>query len=795
MKKKFLATFFGALGYAALSLGLLCGVNANIARAEEDYQSVGDRYIYSTSGKVESFLNKKAVTSSYKGVRTEITNLTSGEDFTAYYNGLVSPVATNKAVVYYDMENANPDAEAFIYTYTLAKDRSKQVSIVSVYRSGGYYFSVALTDEIEIRDGYAYLAGTDQKTVGLASASADAAYTSEGFWSQNGRDLQHLVATNGNVYISSTSVAANIKSEAFLTAAKENLAGTKYESLYTAEYVNDMITAFGSGAGNNTAILSITYKNVKRESVAFHLRGISGQWIGDAGGVAPWNGGNTYGFALQKTNVIYKNVPVKLEDLFTLHTIYVADGATAANPFGVGFYNTDAAGSGGTWFKIENGKGVISGGYAAEYKATETGKFYVSMGAYVGSNYSALGSWSPKTVFEFEVISGDPVISGKDGAVSYKGMTYDLSAFFDTWYLGKAENANFAYKIDGAICADGKLIADGADHTAELTISDEYGNVGTGVAEIKGAEINLEENVSIAPFKGKATVLPVPYVKGGAGNFVQYSLKITDESGKLITTDSVYTFTENGTYNVEYTFTADGADKMVKNMRLTVDILPLIPEIEIDGEYSGEYFTGHTLKILAATAQDEIGDTYAVIVTLKNGAEKISLKENQAVLEKSGTYTVTYVCEYAAGKSVSLSREFSVVKDNISPEIVVEGAYETSYEYGTVIRLCGFSVSDNSEEIAFSGVKVYLNGAELALDNGLLRLTKSGKYEIVYYASDLSGNSSEVKFAIELSGEEEEDKGCGSVLSAVAPLNVLIACVLLIVRRKKRINRNIGTGD
>ena len=152
MKKKFLAAFFGAIGYAALSFGLLCGVNVNTARAEDDYQSVGDRYIYSTSGKVESFLNKKALNSNYKGVRTEIANLTAGEDFTAYYNALVSPVAANKAVVYYDMENANPDADAFIYTYTLAKDRSKQVSIVSVQRSGSYYFSVALTDEIEIRN-------------------------------------------------------------------------------------------------------------------------------------------------------------------------------------------------------------------------------------------------------------------------------------------------------------------------------------------------------------------------------------------------------------------------------------------------------------------------------------------------------------------------------------------------------------------------------------------------------------------------------------------------------------------
>lgn len=186
-------------------------------------------------------------------MRTELTNLTPGEDVTAYYTGLVSPVAANKAVVYYDMSNSSPDAEAFIYTYTLAKDRSRQVSIISIERNGSYYFSVALTDEIEIRDGYAYLAGTDQQTVGLTGTSADAAYTTNGFWSKNGSDLQHVVTTTGDVYISSTSIAANIKSNAFLNSASEKLAGTKYEDLYTEESVNGMISAFGSGAGNNTA--------------------------------------------------------------------------------------------------------------------------------------------------------------------------------------------------------------------------------------------------------------------------------------------------------------------------------------------------------------------------------------------------------------------------------------------------------------------------------------------------------------------------------------------------------------
>ena len=791
MKKKLFTALFGVLGGVALSLGAIATGNATTAQAEDNYQSVGDRYFYATSGNVESFLDKKAANSSYKGLRTELTNLTPGEDVTAYYTGLVSPVAANKAVVYYDMSNSSPDAEAFIYTYTLAKDRSRQVSIISIERNGSYYFSVALTDEIEIRDGYAYLAGTDQQTVGLTGTSADAAYTTNGFWSKNGSDLQHVVTTTGDVYISSTSIAANIKSNAFLDSASEKLAGTKYEDLYTEESVNGMISAFGSGAGNNTAILSITYKGVKRSEVAFHLRGVSGQWIGDKGGVAPWNGGNTYGFALQKTNVIYKNVPVRLDELFSLHTLYISSGAEKTNPFGVGFYNTSASGEGGTWFKIENGKGIIGGGYTAQYTPTETGRFYVKLGAYVAPNYSALGSYSPSAVFEFEVVNGDPVIESKEDVLAYKGMTYDLSAFFNVWHLGKKENTIFEFKLDGVACADGKLIADGLNHSAQLTVTDEYGNKASGVAEIRGAEIVIDEEVKITPFKGKSVALPVPFVRGNAAGRVSYSLKLKDETGKVLSTEALYTFVKDGTYSVEYTFEADGATSMVKVVRLIVEIQPLIPEIVIGGEYGAEYFTGHVLKIFKATATDETGDGYEVKATLKNGSNNVSVENDEVKLETAGAYTLTYVCEYASGKTVSVVREFSVVKDDIAPEIVVEGTYAENYERGTVIRLCGFSASDNSEEVASSGVKVYLNGNEIAVEDNMLRLSNVGKYEIVYYATDLSGNASETKFSFEVSGEEEKsgcNKGCKSALSGAVPLSALIACALVAIMRKRKSN-------
>ena len=103
MKKKKLAAMIGIVGCMVLSVIAGCGLQTKTVNAAGADQSVGTRYFSSTNGIVESFLNKSATSQSlYKGIRTEVTELTVGEDVTVYYNGLVSPTASNAAVVYYD---------------------------------------------------------------------------------------------------------------------------------------------------------------------------------------------------------------------------------------------------------------------------------------------------------------------------------------------------------------------------------------------------------------------------------------------------------------------------------------------------------------------------------------------------------------------------------------------------------------------------------------------------------------------------------------------------------------------
>lgn len=781
MNKTIKSLYIGIIGCILFCCVLLGGINiaSHKANADSAQQSVGGRYFTSTSGTLESFLNKEAPSQPlYKGIRTEISDLTVGEDVTVYYNGLVSPNAANGAVVYYDEYNTKTmDAEAIIWTYTLAEDRSKQLSIINIQRGNQYYYSLALTDDIEIRNGYAYLQGTEQKTVGLTDGTVDGVYTDEGFSTNNGTSLEHKIGTDGAVSIDKTHNIGCILSEEFLQAASEQLSGTEYEQLYTMEYVQSLLSDFGTGAGDNTSILSITYRSVRQDQIAFHIRGISGKWIGDNGGVHPWNSGNTYGFATQKKTTVYLNAENNLADLFNLHTIYIASGEQEPNPYGVGFFGTDENGEGGTEFKIEDGESVAS------YKPTELGKFYVQLGVYVAPNYSALGFYSPTTVFEFDIVEGNPIISGVEGVTTIEGMEYDMSQFFDTWYLGSPEKAKFAYEVDGIPHSGNTLLADGNDHEIKLTITDEYGNSGYAIHYVYGTSIRMQTEVSHTVVDGYATVLPVPHIPNGAS----YTLCVKDSNGKVVTNNAIFVFEKAGKYTVEYTFMAKGATPIVKTIQLTITIQQVIPTLTVEGAYEKEYFVGESVALLPGTASDVLGTQYPVTIQAFLGSETIAIRDGSIELTKPGIYSVAYSVPYGVGKTIIIEKAFKAVKDEVAPEIFVKGSYAESYQTGTTISVFDIAVIDDSDLSVDSSVMVYCNGEELHLEDKVFVLSKEGKYEIVYTATDLNGNQAEKRFAFTVGANSNtgNQTGCQSTLGGAMGAIVLLLGAALVAYKKE----------
>ncbi len=771
MKKKCKIAFIGAICCVAALTGAM-RFRADIsAKAAEDYQSVGERYFYSDRGKLESFLNKAATSQPlYKDVRTEIEDLTVGEDVTVYYNGLISPTATNLGVVYYDEYNA----DAMILTYTLASDRNKQLSLINIKRGDAYYFSVALTDDIEIRDGYAYIQGTEQKTIGIESSDSDAVYSGEGFRHVDGTNVLMNVSPDGGVHVKASDIAANILSEAFLEQASAELEGTKYASLYTEEYVRALLSDFGSGVGNNTSIFSLTYKSVHNDHIAFHLRGISGQWIGDSGGTSPWNGGNTYGFATQKKTTVYLNAPNNLADLFDLHCIYIASGETQTKPYGVGFFGTDENGNGGTWFDIKDGQSSFT------YTPREKGKFYVKIGGYIASDYSALGSYSPTTVFEFDVIDGNPVVEGVKNATAIEGMSYDMSSFFEVWHLGATDKANFSYEVDGVPQYDSILLADGNTHEIKLTVTDEYGNSGSAVHTVLGTRIELASEISHAEVFGNETILPVPHTDG----VVSYTIEVKNSEGNVVTRDAVYMFEQEGVYTLKYTFFVNGATPITKTSIFKLTFRSSIPTITVNGTYEKEYYFGQTLKMLSATATDESGTIYDVTVNAYFGEEKVSAENGEIYLEREGVYTIAYECRYAAGLTMRLERAFRVKRDEIAPEIVVKGTYAEKYEKGSVVSVFEFVASDDSGLLSTAFVKAYVNGTELQItDEKVLELSQDGTYEIVYTAIDFSGNKKEERYTFSVA--TNKTSGCNATLGGVSFVTMALFCAILIICKRE----------
>ncbi len=779
-----LLKIFGITLFACLAFGCM-GIQEKTVKADSDVQSVGDRYFYTTSGQLESFLNKSAVNQAlYKGVRTEISGLTVGEDVTVYYNGLISPTAANKGVIYYDEYNVGTmDAEGIVWTYTLAKDRSKQLSIVTTQRNSNYYVSLALTDDIEFRDGYAYIAGTQQKTVSLSAIEGESGYTEEGYLSKNERGPLHSVGLDGAVYEKEGPSFANFLSEEFLDKASENLAGTKYEELYTTENARAILDGFGTGAGNNTSILSITYKSVRCSTVCFNLRGISGQWIGDNGGVHPWNGGNSYGFATQKKTTVYKNAENNLADLFNLHTVYVASGETETNPYGVGYYGTDANGNGGTWFNIEDGLTT------AAYKTTEYGKFYVKLGAYIAPNYAALGCYSPTTVFEFDVVDGNPEIKGIENATAIEGMTYPLTSFFDIWCLGEKEKATVAFEIDGVATNESKFTADGEDHEIKIDFTDEYGNASTCTHKIKGATLKLQTSISVNATYGLMTVFPVPQVLNG----VSYTVILKNSNDEVISEGAAsYIFEQEGVYTLEYQFITEGADPLSKTVDLFVTLKHEEPEIIVSGEYNAFYYEGFAIDIFSAIARDSLNKPYDVTMEVSCNEEAVTVSNYKLTANSAGEYKVKYSCVYGNGEETTKELSFTVIADEEAPEIVVKGSYASVYGLGKVVAVFDYLAVDNSNVVAETTRKVYLNDTELTVDNDMLSLSKEGTYKVLYTAKDLAGNLQEVSYTFIVEDENaagEGDKkgcnGCSGTLSISGVCILTIFAAVVVIFRKK----------
>ena len=766
-------------------------LSAPAVYAEGDYASVGDRYFHTdTAGAtVESFLNKAPLMNpSYRGVRTELT-AEAGADAEMTFNATVEPVGeANRVIVAFDRNEARTAvADAIVLTYTALEDPTKQISLVNADRYGGGWLTIALTDDLYYSDGFMYISGTEQPTIGLRD---NGTYDQNGYtvynggaygWGANyGLEYQVIIPTEdyadpsgytlnrGDVKVNNWTNVGNILNSEWLTKSSANLAGSAYAERYTAAYAEEVLEALGRGA-----FMSVKYYGLKDGFAAINIRQINGQWLTDSGNVPISVSAKTTGYVLPVTDTLYIGETYKPSELFTRYSIY-RDAEGTDISYNTGFRGTDVwAGAGGVWFDFGYNRTTQD----AEFTLTEEGEYKIIINTADGAEFAGPGRyWSTEQVFTFNVRDGKPTVDLAENAAFVKGVEVDLTAFFDIWHLG--DDLAVTYAADGAPLSGSAFTPTADSHEITVTATDLYGTA-EETFTVSSVSIEVESRVSAKGYYGEPISLPLPVMPAGT----QYTLCVYDENDEEVTRNIAHTFAEEGTYTVVYSFTVFGATEPVTmECEFTVSLEERAPEIAVEGEYEATYYAGKRLTLLSATATSAAGSA-AAEVEVYRGGEKVAVQDGAITLAE-GEYEIVYFAVYGGDKRAEARRTFTVLADTEAPVIVVDGAYAAEYQAGNVIGILDAAVSDNSGETLTYSVEITRGNKPVEPENGEVKL-KKGDYKIVYRATDLAGNAAEKVFEFKVTGQ-----GCacnGEIGGEVwlAAFALPAAAMWLIIRRKK----------
>lgn len=397
---------------AALSLGIGIGLGGIAASAETVYSSSERDYWVFTSGSGDYTVSLDTAARgepTYKGVETVITPAEGVKDVGITLKGRVDPMQFS--IFYNDNQvKGTADADAIVYTYTSMADPDKQVSIICTNRDNRSWYTLAFTDDLEVKDGFTYVAGTQQKAIGFRDMShcdeSGFNYGNENSWGAiyNG-DYWLKLDSEGKVYYNSTTDIGNIKNEDFLSLSKKNLSGTKYEERYTAEYAQEVISALSKGAR-----MEIKWYGVKTDKLDFHIRQINGTWIGDAGGKGLESAAtSTSIIAYKKRNVLYVGETYKLSDLvyaglFSFRT----DGKQLVGWYAKSVNKTADNNSDSLWY---NGLTQLN----KSVTMNEAGTYSLTIGGNMGNYYLPAADGYPRNM-TFEVVNKTSVIYKANGA-------------------------------------------------------------------------------------------------------------------------------------------------------------------------------------------------------------------------------------------------------------------------------------------------------------------------------------------------------------------------------------------
>ena len=179
------------------------------------------------------------------------------------------------------------------------------------------------------------------------------------------------------------------------------------------------------------------------------------------------------------------------------------------------------------------------------------------------------------------------------------------------------------------------------------------------------------------------------------------------------------------------------------------------PTVYSIGEYGGTFDINDVYVIPGIFGVDLVDGQLPVYITVKRPDDSIYvgadgtvydniLYENQhaVVLDEFGKFSISAVCTDNDGHKGSFSYIVSVVDDE-KPVLTIEGRVPTEGKVGETILLPSCSVADNNDGQATARIILRsYNGAQysIPMDKRSFVPQNAGTYEVVYMATDESGN-------------------------------------------------------
>lgn len=311
---------------------------------------------------------------------------------------------------------------------------------------------------------------------------------------------------------------------------------------------------------------------------------------------------------------------------------------------------------------------------------------------------------------------------------------------------------------------------------------------GFGDGFISVPEMDTEAVKYFVVLEGTASAIPAATAMDAVDGNVAVTILLKtpmDSSAQVVAADAIINFVA-GEYIIVYKTVDNAGNEASYFYFVTAKTLWLTITAQANTLELGSAVVIPTPGVVNGFTGEEITDFEWTAKVALNG-EEVKTVGGKYVPLYTGAYEIVYMVTYG-----SVSQEYSVsfdVEDTIAPEIYVDGEYVTEAKVGDTIAVLEAEVDDESTYSLT--VAVIYNGVsrvQISEDNEFVA-DKAGQYVIRYSATDMSGNTTNVEFTINVVATEEENNaskgGCFGSVSSLAAIGGLITLAGAVALRKK----------